>query len=191
MAMDEHSPRPWVQWALGVAGILLMGTALGILLRGSKAPAPVVRPGLNGRTSLHMQQDGPALNCTGIRVPRSARGASRRGRDSGRWTGEPLGAERPGTTGRSRVVLAGIARGRVPVGTGWSAGRGGSHDGSGGGAASVAICDDETPRKRGAPIKRVEATQGPVYEREVRRGPPVIRKIPLLRRLWGKRDRER
>jgi hypothetical protein len=43
----------------------------------------------------------------------------------------------------------------------------------------------QPPRKPSVPIKRVQPAPAPMYVAEdPKRGPPVIRKIPLLRRLW-------
>jgi hypothetical protein len=188
--MDERVPvRPWLQWALGGGGVLLMALALTLALRG-RTPAPTVATPSTAKTSLHIQHDGPALklhwNPNSPDVRKAQRGAVVI-QDGGR---------------ESRLELNGGEL-RAGVASYWPESREVGFrlelDGKQAGSARTTaqgedqrpspFANTEKPRKRGVPIKRVQATPAPVYEVEPQRGPPVIRKIPLLRRLWGKRDR--
>jgi hypothetical protein len=191
--MDERTQkRPWLQWTLGAVGALLLALALTLVLRGrAPAPTPAVQAASSGPTSLHIQHDGPALklhwNPNSPDVRRAQRGAIviQDGKRESRLelNGGELRAGVASYWPESREVgfrleLDGAQAGSVRT------------TAQGEEPRPSPFAKTEAPRKRGVPIKRVQATAAPVYEAE-RRGPPVIRKIPLLRRLWGKRDRNR
>jgi hypothetical protein len=171
-----------------------MGLALGMALRGrGPAPAPAARPVLSGRTSLHVQHEGQALKLHWNAGSPDVRGAQRGAvviQDGGR---------------ESRLELSGREL-RAGVASYWPESRDVGFrlelDGAQAGAVRTTaqvqerkpspFSSPQPPRKRGVPIKKVQATPAPVYEvEEPKRGPSVIRKIPLLRRLWGKRERDR
>jgi hypothetical protein len=192
--MDERAPvRPWLQWALGGGGVLLVAFALTLVLRGrAPAPTPAVQAPTSAQTSLHIQHDGPTLklrwNPNSPDVRKAQRGALVI-QDGGRESRLELngGELRAGVASywpesrevEFRLELDGAQAGSVRTTAQGEAPR------------PSPFANTERPRKRGVPIKRVQAMPAAVYEVEPKRGPPVIRKIPLLRRLWGKRDRNR
>ena len=190
--MDERAPgRSWLQWILGGCGVLLLGLALTLALRGrAPAPTPAVQAASSAQTSLHVQHDGPALklhwNPNSPDVRRAQRGTVVI-QDGGRESRLELdgGELRSGVASywpESREVGFRLELDGEQAGSVRTTARGEDPRPS-------PFANTERPRKRGVPIKRVQATPSPVYEIEPRRGPPVIRKIPLLRRLWAKRDK--
>ena len=179
--------RPWIQWTLGAAGIVLMAGALVILTRGHRpvtpAPAPVQAA---GSTALQVRHDGPALKVHWDRSAPHIRAAQHGAlviQDGKRQSRMEL---------TDRELRAGVA-------SYWPESPDVAFRLELDGAQSEAVrttaqvqerkpspfATTQPPRKRSVPIKRVQPAPAPVYVAEdPKPGPPVIRKIPLLRRLW-------
>ena len=162
-----------------------MAGALVILTRGRDPvkPAPVQAA---GRTPLHIRQEGPALKVHWNRSAPDIRAAQhgalviQDGKRESRLelSGRDLQAGVASYWPESRDVVF-----RLEL------------DGAQSGAVRTTaqvqerkpspFATTQPPRKRSVPIKRVQPAPAPVYVAEdPKPGPPVIRKIPLLRRLW-------
>jgi hypothetical protein len=171
-----------------------MAVAAVIVVRGgapAPAPAPAVRAVASARTSLQIRHDGAALRLQWNPDSADVR-AARRGavviQDGGRESrleldGGELRAGMASYWPESREVAFRLELDGAQAGAVRTTAQGEERRPS-------PFASAETPRKRGVPIKRVKATPAPVYRvEEPKRGPPVIRRIPLLRRLWGNRDK--
>lgn len=188
--MDERTSVR--QWVLAGAGLLMVTAAVVLVLR-ERAPAPTAQEAApSPRTSLYLQRDGAAWqlhwnpNSPDVRSAKRGAIVIRDGKRESRLELNPrdLRAGVASYWPESQEVAFDVELDGAPAGSV---------------RAPAPVVEErrpspfasaESPRKKGYPIRRVQAEPAPEVERAKRESgwSRAIGKIPLLRRLRGRRE---